>query len=383
MTISQEKRLFGVGFIYSFCIALAAYVNASYLKLFLNTESVGLVYSATALLTILVLYFFEHLGGKYGVQKTLISSLIIASISALMMFILDIPYLIIISFIIMQVSLVITKFSTDVLLETHKNTNIGEGALRGAYLAITNFSWIIAAFIGGYIASINPKYIYGINSFVYITLSIIVLFIISQTKKDIINKSSIFEKLKIMWEEKNTRHVIVSEFILQTFYTVMIIFSPLYLREILGFSYKEIGIMFSIMLIPFAVLQYPLGKLADEKYGEKEMMAISYVVISLAVYLFITTRQHTFFTITAILFLSRIGACTLEVMNDTYFFTVSKEYKKTLPVLKGMAPFALLLFGTIGSTIITFYSYKILFLGLSVFVVVLGLANIYKMKDTK
>lgn len=381
--ISQEKRLFAIGFFFSFCIALAAYVNASYLKTFLTTESVGLVYSATALLTIVVLYFFEYLGGRYGVQKTLVASLVISGVSALLLSQQTTQAVLIVMFILMQVGLVITKFSTDILLETHKNTGEGEGTLRGAYLAITNLSWIIAAFTGGYIASINPQYIYGINSVVYITLAVVTLFVISQTKKDVFLGTSILEKIQFTLSEKNTKKIVISEFVLQVFYTIMVIFSPLYLREVSGFGYTEIGLIFSIMLVPFAVLQYPLGKIADRKYGEKEMMIASYVILALSVITFASIEKHTFLSAAIILFMSRVGACTLEVMNDTYFFTTTKDYKKTLPILKGMAPLALLLFGTIGSTVATLYSYQTLFVGLALFIILVSFINIYNLKDTK
>jgi MFS family permease len=383
MRFTQERRLFHIGFFFSFCIALAAYVNASYLKNYLSTESVGLVYSATALLTIFVLYFFEYIGGRFGVQKTLVASLILSGLSALFLSQQTHQIILVSVFILMQVGLVITKFSADILLETHKNAGEGEGSLRGAYLAITNFSWIVAAFVGGYIASINPQYIYGINSAVYITLAVVTLFTISQTKKDIFQGTSIFEKIRFTVSEINTKKVVISEFVLQTFYTIMVIFSPLYLREISGFNYTQIGLIFSIMLIPFALLQYPLGKIADRRYGEKEMMLVSYVILALSVFAFAIIEKHTFFSAALILFLSRIGACTLEVMNDTYFFTTTKDYKKTLPILKGMAPLSLLLFGIIGSTIATLFSYQTLFISLSIFIVLVSFINIYKLKDTR
>jgi DHA1 family tetracycline resistance protein-like MFS transporter len=383
MRITQERRLFAIGFFFSFCIALAAYLNASYLRLFLSVETVGYVYSATALLTILVLYFFDDLGGRFGVQKTLVVSLIIAGLSALSLATQANHYIIMLSFMIMQISLVITKFSTDILVQTHKNANEGEGTLRGAYLAITNLSWIVAAFLGGFIATLNPQYIYGINSVLYIVLAIVSLFIISQTQKDIFTQTSIFEKIRYTMKEIGTRKIIVSEFILQTFYSVMLIFTPLYLHSELGFSFAQIGVIFSIMLFPFALLQYPLGRIADKKIGEKELLIGSYIMIFVSVFIFAITKNHTVYSVAILLFFTRVGACTLEVMNDTYFFNITQEYKKTIPIFKGMAPLSLLVFGTLGGIILQFSSYKMLFIGLAVYVLLVGLTNIYDLKDTK
>ncbi len=368
---------------FSFCIALAAYLNASYLKLFLSVEKVGFVYSITALATILVLYFFEYIGGKYGVQKTLVASLILAGIASFFLSVFTKNSTITLAFMVMQISLVITKFSTDILVETHKNTHEGEGVLRGAYLAITNLSWIIAALIGGFIATINPRYVYGLNSILYIFLALSSLFFISQTKKDIFTQTSIFEKIRYTLKEVSTRKIIVSEFVLQTFYTIMVIFTPLYLHTELGFSFAQIGIIFSIMLIPFAILQYPLGKIADTKIGEKELIISSYILIFLSVFIFALIKHHTVYTVTILLLCTRIGACTLEVMNDTYFFSTTTEYKKTIPVFKGMAPLSLLVFGSLGGIILNYTSYQTLFVGLAVFVLLVGITNVYDLKDTR
>lgn len=383
MRITQERRLFTIGFFFSFCIALAAYLNASYLKLFLSVETIGFVYSITALLTILVLYFFEYLGGKFGVQKTLVASLIIAGVSSLFLSISTHHMGTIIAFMLMQISLVITKFSTDILVETHKNEKEGEGVLRGAYLAITNLSWIGAAFLGGFIASTNPRYIYGINSGLYLTLALISLFVVSQTKKDFFTQTSIFEKIRYTLKEIGTRKIVVSEFILQTFYTIMVIFTPLYLHNELGFSFAQIGVIFSIMLIPFAVLQYPLGRIADKKIGEKELIIFSYILIFVSVFIFAIIKNHTIYSVALLLLCTRIGACTLEVMNDTYFFSNTIEYKKSIPVFKGMAPLSLLIFGSVGGIILTYTSYQTLFVGLAVFVLLVGMTNIYDLKDTR
>lgn len=383
MRITQENRLFIIGFFFSFCIALAAYLNASYLKQFITVEQVGFVYSITAFLTIVLLYFFEYLGGKYGVQKTLVASLVIAGLASLSLATqVRVPF-IVISFIMMQMSLVITKFSTDILVETHKNTGEGEGTLRGAYLAITNMSWIVAAFLGGFIATANPQYIYGINSFIYITIALVSLFVISETQKDFFTQSTLFEKMRYTLKEIGTRKIIVSEFVLQTFYTIMIIFTPLYLHETLDFSLATIGVIFSIMLIPFAVLQYPIGRIADKFLGEKELIILSYLTIFGSVLTFALVKNPSVYFVALILFITRIGACTLEVMNDTYFFSSTKEYTKSIPIFKGMAPFALLVFGTVGAIILQFSSYQTLFTLLAIFVLLVGLTNIYDLKDTK
>ena len=78
------------------------------------------------------------------------------------------------------------------------------------------------------------------------------------------------------------------------------------------------------MLLPFALIQYPLGRLADLKYGEKEMMAAGFIIMGLS------TMALPLFSVKSVavwafaLLITRIGAATVEIMIETYFFkTVS------------------------------------------------------------
>lgn len=379
---TQEKILFSISFFFSFCVALAAYVNASFLKETLSTTVVSYMYALTSICTLGILYFFEKIKHRYTIKKVLIFSLISAGFHALILFSKPVFGLTLYAFMIMQTSLVMTKISLDLLVETHK-TNISEGKLRGAFLSITNMGWIFAAGLAGIIASIDPKYIYILNGFLYISLSAISYFLIAHTPKDLLPDSSLKEKILLIKKNKSTRKIITSEFLLQLFYSTMIVFSPLFLHEIHGFSYKQIGFIFSIMLIPFVLVQYPLGKLADKKYGEKEFLILGYLLMVISVIVFASVKKHSFFSAALILFVSRIGAATVEVMNDTYFYSVTKEYKKFINILKGMNPLATLIVGSFAMIFIKIGSYEFLFITLGVILGIVGFINLKDLADTK
>ena len=99
----------------------------------------------------------------------------------------------------------------------------------------------------------------------------------------------------------------------------MVIYVPIHLRS-LGYSWEELGRIFTVMLLPFLMIQYPLGILADKKTGEKELIIASIVIISVstgAIYLIGTGSAALWATV---LFITRIGASAIEVMRDSYFF---------------------------------------------------------------
>ena len=100
----------------------------------------------------------------------------------------------------------------------------------------------------------------------------------------------------------------------------MTIYTPMYLHKHLGFAWKELGIMFSIMLVPFLLLEAPLGRIADKVLGEKEFLVTGFAIIAIATAVISFMTVSVFFLFALILFTTRVGAAMVEIMTETYFF---------------------------------------------------------------
>ena len=107
---------------------------------------------------------------------------------------------------------------------------------------------------------------------------------------------------------------------LQTFYAWMTVYVPIYLYNVIHFDWSEISVIFTIMLIPFVLVDIPLGKLADKKWGEKEIMAIGFIILGISTCALTLFEVNSLIIWAAMLFLTRIGAATAEIMIETYFF---------------------------------------------------------------
>ena len=119
----------------------------------------------------------------------------------------------------------------------------------------------------------------------------------------------------------------------------MTVYCPIYLNKTMGFGWESIGIILTIMLLPFPLIQYPLGKLADRKYGEKEMMAMGFALMGLATIVLAFVKVPNIALWALILFITRIGAATTEVMMETYFFkTVSPRDSAALGIFRITRP---------------------------------------------
>jgi MFS family permease len=117
----------------------------------------------------------------------------------------------------------------------------------------------------------------------------------------------------------NIMRIYYISFVLEFFYAIMIIYMPIYLRDI-GISWTDIGIIFTIMLVPFVIFPYPAGYLADKKWGEKEMLIAAIFMMaaaSLAVF-YVISKSIIFWG--SILFITRIGASLIQTLRDSYFY---------------------------------------------------------------
>ncbi len=172
-------------------------------------------------------------------------------------------------------------------------------------------------------------------------------------------------------------------FLLHFFYSWMVVFSPLYLHEVLGVSWSHIGIMFTIMLLPFALFEYPLGKIADKKIGEKEILVLGFLIISISLAFFAFNPGTSLVLLTLILFLTRTGASMVEIMSETYFFKkIDRADSELISIFRYTSPLAYLIGPLLATIILQMFSYQILFATLSV-IVLLGTYFSHEIKDTK
>jgi len=99
----------------------------------------------------------------------------------------------------------------------------------------------------------------------------------------------------------------------------MVFYSSLYLIN-LGIPLENFGIIFTLMLIPFVLIQLPAGFLADKKGGEKELIILAVLILSSSVLPIYFLNTKSIIIWASILFITRIGAALLEILSDTYFY---------------------------------------------------------------
>ena len=178
---------------------------------------------------------------------------------------------------------------------------------------------------------------------------------------------SLKRMLRVLHKKSMVRGAILINALLQLFYVWMVIYTPLYLTQTLGYSWDKIGIIFSIMLIPFILFQYPAGRIADRFSNERELIAGGLLIAGIATILFSLVGSESMIALALILFLTRVGISIVEVANESYFFKqVTEKDAATIAVYRNMSPLAYLAGPLFGAVFLGWNMYAVLFFILGV-----------------
>ena len=148
-------------------------------------------------------------------------------------------------------------------------------------MSVTNAAWVIAPLLGGLILT-NGDYwkIYIVAAlFLLVFLAILRLNLRDFTDPPYL-KTSFIETFRTIFNKKTIRNIFISNFLLQFFYAWMIIYMPIYLHQYIGLSWKEIGVIFTVMLLPFVLFEFPAGRIADKRL-EKEILTMGFIVTAI------------------------------------------------------------------------------------------------------
>ncbi len=326
----------------SFHVVFVVYASSSYLSTWFSNRSISLLYATASLGTIILLFTLPFIISRFGNQRLMIFAICFELMALIGMAVgsgLD-KITIAILFIAHNILVNLLFYNLDIFLE-EKSNNEATGETRGIFLTASNIAFVITPTLSGLIIGFGgyPP-VYVISAAFLLPLFAIV---ISQFENHKPKKGrNPLKMIKAFAGRANLRNIFIASFFLNFFYAWMTIYTPLYLSTILGFEWGTIGIIFSIMLLPFLLFELPLGKIADRYLGEKEIMATGFIILSLSTIL-LTFLPKSFFLWALFLFITRIGASAVEIMVETYFFKqIDSTNTEEIGFFRMSRPFGLL-----------------------------------------
>jgi MFS family permease len=323
-------------FFFSAQVSLTIYIDSSYLKHVIEQtpslmsmkiwdepeNAVGGIYAIGSLITLLALLYAPRVMKRAGNYRWTLTVLILHVLILIGLALFNTGLLIIPLFVVEAAIISVLYFNLDIFLERYSKDS-ETGTIRGLFLMIGSIAWCLPPLLAGNIID-NSGF-----SLVYLSgaaLMIPAIFILIRYFSDFqdlaYDDTSLFFSRELAKKYPDVGRILASNYLMHFFYSWMIIYTPLYLHNHLGFSYSEIGLLLSVVLTAFIIFPYPAGWIADKLLGEKELLVFGFLSMAVTTAMIPTlgSSEASFFLWAVVLFLGRMGASTVETMNETYFF---------------------------------------------------------------
>ncbi len=328
-----------LGFISALHYSIPIYTNSSFLGTFFSEKNLGLLYSLSSLSIIIGLllthWMFRHFKTYSAVMTFILVQFFVTYGIALVTGTADVPgtsslinglvgthapLIIGILFVLNTILGTLIGFVIDIIVEAN-STHATTGIVRGIFLTAFNFGWIVAPIIGTSLVGESNNYplVYVASAIMLIPLAYILRKNFRHFHDSRYTELSVSKTLRSILIHPDLRKIFGANIILNIFYAWMVIYTPIYLHTNLGFAWDDIGVILTFALLPFILFEIPLGKLADKKLGEKELMTLGFIITAGAT-MALPFIPSTVFWWSTLLFITRVGASTAELMLEIYFF---------------------------------------------------------------
>lgn len=373
--------LYAVAFLMGFQMSLALYILSSFLTERSGIGNIGIFYVISYIASFYILINLHHLIKKHG-KSTMFLIFLVIKITALFGMGLFFESSIAVVFVVWSLmSGALAWVGLDMLIENYSKDKV-TGSIRGACLTVMNAGILVAPFLATWIVKgMGYRFVFFFAANVTAIVAVIIFVFFRKVNHDIKKSMSTKEVFKKIIKKKNLGRIYYISFLLDLFYAVAVVYTPLYLRQ-LGVSWVEIGIIFTVMLVPFVILQYPLGVLADKKTGEKEWLLVAIVLTAIftATIGFVNSRDVIVWM--GVLFMTRVGASIIEVMKESYFYKqIGPTDVELIDFFRTTRSVAYVVGMALFSLILLFCPIQAVFVVLAL-ILMTGLVPLWKLKDT-
>lgn len=322
---------------------------------------ISIVYTVGSALSLVLVCMAPRLIARVGNVRLSLGVLLVA---ATLLFMLGSSHsaLVMIPAFIMYFSLnSLMLYAFDVFVE-HYSRKHAIGNIRGTYMTLNNVGWVFMPIVVG---AITSRFGFGIA---YVIAAIMVLItgaILSLNEHHYRDKHYVKENMLQALRQVRSipliKQITTINFALQLFYVWMVLYSPLYLMNVVGYDWRTIGILFTIMLIPFVIFPSLIGRMGD-RIGEKKFIILGFIICAGATLSFGMVRHGSIALYALILFLTRTGASIVEVASESFFFKqISDKETSIISIYRNMAPLAYVVGSMAAALIIGISSYTTLF----------------------
>jgi MFS family permease len=360
---NSRKIIYLAGFLFSMPVALMLYINSSFLSTFVSSEVMGLTYALASIASILALLLAPKIFRRLGGHAFLLLVILADALSILFFAFSKNSFWAMLIFIIGFALNSLVSFSLDELLKILSGDS-DIGSIRGIYLSVMHVAFIASSLLSGAVLGTLPyKYIYLIAFGFMLLFFLLAMFSMKKIPDPKYDNLKILQYVRKFFRNKKLARIYVINFLLQFFYAWMVIYTPIYLSAHLGFTWEEIGTMFAVMLLPFIITPFRIGRYAD-KVGERRLLMAGFTMAAFSTIFLFFIQAHVVLFWAVLLLATRIGAAAIDVMSDAYFFKhIKSENEEFIGVYRSTVPLSFILGPIVASLVFIFVpSFNFLYL---------------------
>lgn len=323
MTLPATKylALYSITFLSALVIGLPLYIGTLFLSTIVNVSAIPYIYLIGYLVGMVAVLNMANIIEKYHkrffytslyITISLVCFAIAFSPEKEVTVVLFICYLILTSLLYGSMSLIAEGVTRQEKLIGH---------VRGTQITIFSFGILASPFLAASFTSLGGyNLLFAATGILAIPMIFFANQFVSHTREAKPKSIHIINAIKKAFDNTDLRGALFGLVSLELFYSVMVIFGAV-LVVTKGFDLiTYLSVVLPIALLPLVILPHTLGAVADNKFGEKEMMIVGMIIISLSLVLFILNDSKSLYLLTGILLFSRIGASMLETMVNAYYF---------------------------------------------------------------
>jgi len=354
--------LYFASFFLGIASAFVLYIESDYIKTAIGSNNITSFYIVAYLITLVLISNWHRLIRIYGKSKIFLTSLTLKGLIILALGFVPVNKYSAWLMAAYMITAALTWLDFDIMLENFSTDKV-TGRIRGLYLTATSAGYVFSPIVAGLLISRYGFQASFKASFVFfIPILAIAFWKFRNINHETIAKISFIDVFRKIIQRKNVMKIYYISFLLQFFYALIIIYTPLRLLE-LGFSWADMGKIFTLMLIPFIAIEYPTGYFCDKKFEEKNILPFSLLIISLSAGTMTFINSKSLIVWAVILFCTRIGASLTEVLRDSYFYKrIDRRDVDIIDFFRNVTPLSYIIGTAIAMPIVYFFQIKIIFI---------------------
>lgn len=376
--LSRIRRTGVLGWLYlanlflAFHFFLVHFVDSGFISTLVPEAWIGVVFSVGSGLALLSLALATYLLSSLGALRTLAYASVVelALFAGLATF--THPALLLICFVLYLGTVPIILFVLDIFLEAYSQDEAHTGNVRGTFLTIATVASLFSPLAAGFLIERGGfPLLYAAGGVVLLPFVALMLTRFRGFADPLYHVFSPRRVLAALRNDHNLIHIAASQFLMRFYFAVSVVYLPIYLTASLGFSWQQVGIILSFMLLPYVLIELPAGIAADRWWGEKELLGAGFVITSFATVATAFVGSPILWLWAALLFVTRIGTALMEIMTESYFFKhVQGADADTIGFFRMLRPFAYMVGPLMASLVLLAFPLSILWL-------LLGAATLY------